>query len=257
VALIVSATADATQHRPPSRPPLAPGVWSLVFSDGFTTPAPRGTFPDSSAYASRYLAYGGGDRDSSGRGSYDPGRVLSVHGGMLDYWLHSENGTPLVAALVPVWKCTTGFSCGGQAYGRYVVRFRADPLAGYKTSWLLWPDSNAWPDDGEIDFPESGSSLNGTIYGALHFAGDGFDDLDWFDTGVTYKRWHTAEVQWTPGRVLFLLDGKVVHVTARGVPSNPMHWVLQTETSTNGSVPSPKASGHVYIDSIKAYAYTP
>jgi len=43
---------------------------------------------------------------------------------------------------------------GGLLYGRYAIHFKADPVPGYKTSWLLWPDSEKWPQDGEIDFPE-------------------------------------------------------------------------------------------------------
>jgi glycosyl hydrolase family 16 len=236
-------------------PPALAARWKRVFSDDFTRPAAAGSFPDRArGYAGRYETYAG-VRDTSGNGVYDPVRALSVHGGALDVWLHDAGGVRVVGAIVPVWRCSTGLRCGGQAYGRYTVRFRADPVAGYKTAWLLWPDSERWPVDGEIDFPESGGSLDGTIFGALHPAGDEVDDQQSFDTGVTYARWHTAQVRWTPGRVLYRLDGTVVHVATAGVPTTPMHWVLQSETATNGTVPAPGAGAHVYVDWLRVDAY--
>src|SRR2546427_410289 len=54
-------------------------------------------------------------------------------------------------------------------YGRYAVRFKADPVPGYKTAWLLWPDSGNWPADGEIDFPEN--SLDGNACAFVHHLG--------------------------------------------------------------------------------------
>jgi hypothetical protein len=66
-------------------------------------------------------------------------------------------------------------------YGRYSVRFKADPLAGFKIAWLLWPDSGVWPRDGEIDFPEG--ELDLTIYGAAHA---GTDSAEIFDSKMPF-----------------------------------------------------------------------
>ena len=51
-----------------------------------------------------------------------------------------------------------------QAFGRFSVRFRSDPLPGYKAAWLLWPESDNW-NEGEIDFPEGG--LDSTMWGFI------------------------------------------------------------------------------------------
>jgi len=70
--------------------------------------------------------------------------------GVLDNVIHTENGVHMVSAPEPVIPGGNP----GVPYGRYVVRFRSDAIAGYKTAWLLWPNSDNWPTDGEIDFPE-------------------------------------------------------------------------------------------------------
>jgi beta-glucanase (GH16 family) len=140
----------------------------------------------------------------------------------------------------------------GQLYGRYAIRFKADPVPGYKTAWLLWPDSGN-RSDGEIDFPEG--NLTGTISAFLHpvDARSG-NDKSAFSTKATYRRWHTAVIVWAPGRCTFILDGKVIGVVKNRVPDTPMHWVIQTETQLGGGAPPDNASGHVYIDWVAVYA---
>jgi beta-glucanase (GH16 family) len=175
---------------------------------------------------------------------------------MMDIWLHTENGVPLVAAPVPRFPGPDGGLTSDQLYGRYAVRFRADPVDGYKAAWLLWPKSEVWPRDGEIDFPEG--ELDGTISAFMHrMNGTSGGDQDAYPTGATFGSWHTAVIEWTPASVVFLLDGAVIGVSTSRIPSTPMHWVLQTETSLNSIMPSPTAQGHVQIDWVAIWSYTP
>ena len=37
------------------------------------------------------------------------------------------------------------------------------------------------------------------------------------------------------------------------IPHSPMHWVLQTETQTNGPAPSDAESGNVEIDWVSVW----
>jgi Malectin domain/Glycosyl hydrolases family 16 len=235
----------------PSGQPMPTGDlpgWRQVFTDNFGTAAPLGSFPGS-AYGSKWSAYQEGWPDTTGHGRYSPGRTLSTHGGMLDIDLHTENGVHLVAAPVP--KLPNG--AFGQTYGRYTVRFRADPVAGYKTAWLLWPDSDNW-DEGELDFPEG--NLDAHILGFAHHRGNPHEQ-DAFSTQAGYGSWHTATTEWTPGRVTYLLDGVTVGTSTTAVPNTPMHYVLQTETCTDsGCAPSNAAAGHVQIDWVAIYART-
>ena len=137
----------------------------------------------------------------------------------------------------------------GRRYGRYVVRFQADPLHCYKTAWLLWPDSGVWPRDGEIDFPEG--ELDERISGFVHFQnGTSGSDQYWTHTRATYRKWHTAVIVWLPNLVRFRLDGRIVGQTRKRIPNTPMHWVLQTETSC---WPAAATAGHVRIDWVAIY----
>jgi len=202
---------------------------------------PLGSFPGP-AYGDRWSGYEG-QRDTSGEGTYTNQWVVSVHDGTMDMYLRTENGTPLVAAPQP--RLSDRY---GQTYGRYTVRFRADPVPGYKTAWLLWPDSDHWA-DGEIDWPEG--PLSGEMYAAnLRVGNPG--EFDLMTGGVaTFGDWHIATIEWTPRAVVFFLDGKEIG-RSTSVPTTPMHWVLQTETD-HGRPPA-DAAGHVQVDWVAIYA---
>ncbi len=158
----------------------------------------------------------------------------------------------MAAALLPV---LPGHSDAyqGQLYGKYTIRFRADPVVGFKTAWLLWPDTGAWPRDGEIDFPEG--DLSGTIGAFMHRQdGTSGGDQDAFGTTATYAAWHTASIEWTPDKVDFILDGHSIGSSTGRIPNTPMHWVIQTESSLD-HVPAPAASGDLQIDWVAMYSY--
>lgn len=221
--------------------------WRLAFVDDFRSRVGLGRF----SRDRRWTAYSYPSKDTSGNGTYWPQRGLSTHDGVLDIWLHSErvNGTDVhvVNAPQPVIPGVKR----GQLYGRYAIRFKADPVPGYKTAWLLWPDSGR-RSEGEIDFPEG--NLTGTISAFVHTVAGSSTDRAAFAARATYRRWHTAVIVWTPGRCRFMLDGKQIGVSTRGIPDTPMHWVIQTETYLSGAPPSDNASGHVYIDWVAVYA---
>lgn len=215
--------------------------WHQVFTDDFTKAAAAGSFLN--VYGAKWGAYNGfGDTDKIGQYSSN---VLSASNGLLDMYLHTANGTPQVAAPVPY----LDGAWGGQLYGRYSVRFRADSLANYKTAWLLWPDNNNWS-DGEIDFPEG--DLNGTIHAYDHQIGNPSQNALAAGGTVTYGAWHTATTEWTPGGVKFYLDGTLIGSSPVS-PHVPMHAVLQTET--NGR-PATSTAGNVQLDWISIWSYT-
>lgn len=219
--------------------------WQQVFAEDFDTDAPLGSWPGT-AYDGHWTGYEG-IRDTSGAGMYSSERVVSVADGMLDMYLRTEREEPLVAAPIPL----TGGHWGGQVYGRFSVRFRADPIPGYKTAWLLWPDSDKWK-EGEVDFPEG--ELDGSMYAANLCVGEPGTFCLKTDGLATYAEWHVATIEWTPEAVTFLLDGEEV-ARSPSSPSTPMHWVLQTETAFGE--PPPSAAGHVQIDWVTVYRMDP
>jgi len=215
--------------------------WRQVFTEDFDQDVPLGSFPGDT-YGDRWGGYEG-IQDTAEEGTYSNRRVVSVRDGVLDMHLRTEDGTPLVAAPAPL----VDGEWGGQLYGRYSVRFRADPVAGYKTAWLLWPDSDQWA-DGEIDFPEG--KLDGEMYAAnLRVGYPGEFDLK-TDGIATYDDWHIATTEWTPTGVTFYLDGREVG-SSDVSPSTPMHWMLQTETTFKK--PPPASAGHVEVDWVTIY----
>jgi hypothetical protein len=238
--------------------------WKQVFTDDFSTSVPLGGFSNCDAYLhqcsglpadvrAKWFAYPDGWKDSA-TGTYMPSKVMSIKDGLMNLYLHSENGVRMVSTPTPIIPGATG-SEGGLLYGRYAIRFRADPLVGYKTSFMLWPDSETWPRDGEIDFPEG--DLAGTpwstMYGFVHHQGaTSGSDQDWYGSGVAYGNWHTAVVEWLPSRVTFILDGRTIGNTTSGIPNTPMHWVLQTPT-TDSILASLSTAGNVQIDWVAAW----
>lgn len=223
--------------------------WHQIFAENFNTPASLGSFPGS-VYGNEFTVYPDGTRDTAGQqqnapSRYEPSKVLSVSNGLLNIYLHTENGTPMSAAVLPNVP-------GNHLYGKYTVRFRADALQGFKTAWLLWPDSENWPHDGEIDFPEN--NLDDTIHAFVHHVGaTSGSDQDAFNTTATDTSWHTASIEWTSGLVRFILDGQVIGSSTDRIPSTPMHWVLQSEACLNGCPPAAEA-GYIQVAWITAYS---
>ena len=217
--------------------------WTQIWADNFPYNVSLGNFP--AGTNGKWSAYPDGWHDTSTHGTYNCTKVCSVHDGMLDMWIHSENGAHYVA--VPYPKVPSGIT-----YGRYAVRFTSDPLPHYKTAWLLWPDSDTWPRDGEVDFPEGG--LDGTICAYMHRQGaSSGDDQDQFCTGTHYQGWHTAVTEWTPSSIKFYLDGNLIGTSSSRIPNTPMHWVLQTETEISGTSPDNATQGHVLVDWAAVY----
>lgn len=117
-------------------------------------------------------------------------------------------------------------------------------------AWLLWPQTEKWPDDGEEDFPEG--KLSGKVGGFHHYAGasacvgcqDAASSNEYFDA------WHTYTIEWRPGNVKYILDGKVILDSNKGVPTKPMRWQLQTETNGSGN-----QSVNLILDWVAVYSY--
>jgi hypothetical protein len=215
--------------------------WRQTFTEDFNQPLSRGSFPG--PYASKWTSYSGFPNHSKA-GTYDK-KIISAQNGVLDLHLHAENGRPLTAAPVPL----VNGRWGGQTYGRFSVRMKADAIGGYGATFLLWPDSDNWY-EGEIDYPES--TFSEVVKGYNHCIGNPAVNCLWFNTDKRYNTWHTYTIDWRPEKLTFLLDGVVVGTTTRDIPNKPMHWVMQVESPTPSS--ALKTSGHVLIDWATIYS---
>ena len=236
--------------------------WKQVFAEDFTDGDVRlGTFPGP-IYAPRWSEnYADGTPDTAAQqqpkgartSGYFPSKVLSVHDGVLDMFLHSEDGVAMGAAPSPKLDGASQRPYNSLVYGRYSVRFKADVLPGFKLAWLLWPDSKQWPQDGEIDFPEG--DLSKVIYAAVHGVEAGEHRSDVFRPNQPYGDWHIATTEWRADGIEFFLDGKSLGVSTRFVPTKPMHYILQTE-SCSPNCPLPETNGHVLVDWVSIWERT-
>ncbi len=236
--------------------------WKQIFVDDFADPAILGEWSGCSlaplectglpvSYRTKWWAYLEGWPDTSKNGAYHASKTLSAADGVLDIFIHTENGTHMVAAVLPLIHGNGGSL--GQLYGRYAIRFRAEALRGYKIAWLLWPDSETWPRDGEIDFPEG--NLDGEISAFMHRQGATLNnDQDAFFSGIALSgSWHTAIIEWMPESIRFILDNRILGTSANRIPTTPMHWVIQTETNLDGFEPDDSVAGHLQIDWVAVY----
>ncbi|MHA7264671.1 glycoside hydrolase family 16 protein [Arthrobacter sp. TMN-37] len=234
--------------------------WKQIFTEDFTDgDVAIGGFPGEIYSAKWSENYFDGTPDTGAKvrqtkSGYYPSKVLSVHDGLLDWYLHSENGVSMGAAPSPKFGPSSERPFNSQTYGRYAVRFKTDSLRGFKLAWLLWPDSKRWPQDGEINHPEGDLSTH--IYAAMHGIGETDNKVDRFPTETSFTSWHTAVTEWSPGRVEFFLDGQSIGVSTSNTPNKPMHYILQTESCTR-RCPSPEASGHVYLDWVAIWERSP
>lgn len=234
--------------------------WRQIFVDDFTRDAAVGTWanvcePDRIVYTGaegqKWRTYPNCYLDTYQRRPYRPESVLSVGGGVLNFHLHQVNGMPAGANPSPLIDGVSQY----QTYGRYSIRFRVDNpnLQEYYIASLLWPQSEQWPVDGEFDFPEGG--LAGTVSGFHHYAGAGSCpscQLEAAHTGARFTDWHTYTMEWSPGRIRYLLDDQVVLDSTDWVPSTPMRWQIQVETNGYGN-----NSGNLLVDWVSVYSYDP
>lgn len=274
---VVPKTAPTPTPTPtPTTPPTTstmpvgdlPG-WKHIFSEDFKTNAAEGAFAASNgsvlpaAYKDKFWTYPDGWGDTLKNGKYMPSQTMSVQDGLFRVRMRNEGGVNKVGALLPklVNKKDTNGDAMGQLYGRYSIRFKTDTTRGYKIAWLLWPDSTGGVQHssaGEIDFPEG--ELDGNILGFVHpteehgYNGDqfGYDTKQSFGTG-----WHTATIEWSPGLVKFIFDGKTLSQTKTHIPDTKMSWVIQSETAMIGPLPAKNSQANVYVDWVSAWSYKP
>jgi beta-glucanase (GH16 family) len=123
----------------------------------------------------------------------------------------------------------------GQTYGRWEVRMRVtqDDTGGhaYHPVLILWPDSDNWPDGGELDYAETDAG-SPKIEAFLHY-GDGTPDgaQEAFSHDVDLTQWHNYAIEWTSGHIVGYLDGQEWFSTTDNFvqPPGPMHQTIQLD----------------------------
>jgi beta-glucanase (GH16 family) len=179
-------------------------------------------------------------------GQHDPDN-LSVSNGTLK--LTSRGDTSAGMA----WK-------DGQKYGRWEARVRSQAGNGYGPVLLLWPDSEHWPEDGEIDILEIPKGDRRKASFTVHWGEDNKQD----GTSVQgdFTQWHTFAVEWTPDHIAGFVDGRQTYRNddPDANPPGPMHFAMQQDIGPYGKdwIPAPDASTPAEctfeVDWVRIYA---
>jgi beta-glucanase (GH16 family) len=225
-------------------PEDARAKWKLVFSDSFR----HGL--DGSKWG-RYSGQPGGDPG----GWWAPSHVVVRRGVLnLETYRDPRFGGRWVSGGLSNARALK------QTYGKYEVRFRVDDGKGVAAILLLWPVRDHWPP--EIDFAEDGgmTGRRRSMSATLHYGGS--DNQIQRGVRADLTRWHTAGVEWTPGKLVYTLDGKPWGtVRSRNVPREPMELAMQAQAGTCGHryAPCPDATTpakvNMQIHWVRAYAY--
>ena len=150
----------------------------------------------------------------------------------------------------------------GQTYGRWEFRARTDLGRGFGSAILLWPDSENFPYDGEIDIMEVPSATRDRAHFIVHFAGPGGKDKVYGSYAEgDFSQWHTFAVDWLPDRIVYYMDGvERFRVKDRTIiPQKPMHLAIQFDQGPKKDwIAAPDAttppSFALQVDWVRVYA---
>ncbi|MFT4029248.1 MAG: glycoside hydrolase family 16 protein [Protaetiibacter sp.] len=124
-------------------------------------------------------------------------------------------------------------------YGKWEVRMRVsqrDPK--YHPVLLLWPNSNSWPCDGEVDFAEGWAATD-----VVNFVLISGCEKTVTRTNQTIDQtaWHNYAVEWNSTTMIGYIDGVEFFrdTTASHLPPGPMHLCIQLDWFPDGSATSP------------------
>ena len=156
----------------------------------------------------------------------------------------------------------TGGTCwcyagGGQTYGKWEVRARMDNGKGHVPAMLLWPESERWPIDGEIDIAEFASPVRNESSFTVHYGTDN-RQLQYSSAG-DFTQWHIFGVDWQPTYIKYYLDGVLKYkiTNPEAIPHTPMHLALQVDSGDGFWSPSPDANSVSTLQVDWARIYKP
>ena len=202
--------------------PAAAAGWKRVFFDDFT----RGL------RSSRWGSYSGQPGGDPG-GWWAPSHAVVRNGVLnLETYRDPRFGGRWVSAGLSSARALK------QTYGKYEARIRMDRGKGVAAVVLLWPVRDQWPP--EIDFAEDGGETNARdhVSATLHYGAD--DKQIQRTVHADFTRWHTVGVEWTPGRLVYTLDGRRWGVVSHPqVPAQAMELDLQSQAGTCGDASAP------------------
>jgi beta-glucanase (GH16 family) len=219
-----------------ARPRKADGTaWSCTFHDEFT-----GSRLDRTKWVPQTAMLTGDP--TAGFACYvdDPDNI-SVGSGMLNLTVRKETvPVPCVSAGSTISSPYTAGSIStyhlfSQQYGRFQARTRSavSNVAGLHEAFWLWPDDRvpstvSWPEAGEIDISETYSVYKSLSIPFLHYS------LNTPTPGVNTAwnctanrgQWNTYTLEWSPTRLLILVNGKTCLTNTSGDPAFKKPYIV-------------------------------
>ena len=148
-------------------------------------------------------------------------------------------------------------------YGRVEVRAKMPEGAGtWPAVWMLGHDiaEVGWPESGEIDIVEHVGNNPNTIHGTLHYPGRSGGNADGDTTVIenASSEFHTYAVEWSPERIVFLVDGEVFHTyanTSDSVFNKEFFLILNVAIGGNlgGEVDPAFDESSLIVDYVRVY----
>jgi hypothetical protein len=214
---ISGATADPSGQAVPGQ---IPG-WTQTFTDDFARPSTL----------SNYQIYGGTPTDGS-NACFAPSHVAVTGGEMVLKAFRDTAAIVKNGCTGDADQMVTGgvkLTSNSQTYGKYEIRMRVDNGQGVSVVALLWPTGDTWPP--EIDFTEDNGASPRTVDTATEHWGSLTSAFQIHDTlAVDLTRWHTVGVEWTPGKIVYTMDGMPwATETNANVSDVPMQLAIQTQ----------------------------
>lgn len=247
----------------PTGPPgstlsLGGNSYALEGMDTFTKAAPSGSFAQSTNnqivytgdHGMSWTGYPDGTRStySGSAEGYQPSTVLSVHGGVLDFYLHNDSGgNPVGADPSPLPGGNRYQTYGAWSFCEQVAPSDSHRLADFKQAPMLWPQSDSAGPSAESDFPEGDFNGVEKFSGFAHYGGSGSQDvfeIQSVDPSYDPTQWHVYTQVWGPGVRSYYVDGRLVGTSTDQVWSGPERWQLQVEPVAGINDGD---TGHIYV----------
>lgn len=232
---------------PPGTTDVTPSGWTLTFADEFD-----GTTLDTTRWIDSYPD--GKRTHSNNEQQYYATDGWQVSGGFLRLTAERKpnGGMPYTSGMV----CSYGKFA--QKYGRFEIRARFPKGKGMWPAFWLLPESKGWPP--EIDVLEILGDAPDVVLMSNHWGTD-YRNHRW-ETG----KWkgpdfstdfHTFTVEWSPERIVWLVDGVERYRTVQNIPHEPM-FVL-ANLAVGGDLPgmpdeTTPFPGMMEVDYIRVYA---
>ena len=147
-----------------------------------------------------------------------------------------------------------------QKYGRWEFRARSDKGRGFGSAILLWPDSERFPEDGEIDIMEVPAETRDRAHFILHFGGGREPPVRHArGRGLQRVAHLRARVAARPARLVRRRGRAVPGLDPNILPKTSMHLAIQLDQGPKKDwIPAPDATTpaalSLQVDWVRVYA---